>query len=276
MQMQARSNFGKRALRAVRWIGTALKGRRARALIASVTEPLAAVLVVFLSTTAIAQPFYVPSGSMEPTLQIGDALIASKFPYGYSRYSIPWMPAGAPSTQRLFPRMPAVGDVAIFRLTADPSTTFIKRVIGLPGDRIQMRDGRLWVNGHELLLRRDGTGKVEMGDGSVRIAARYIETFPNGREHAIYKLRAWGIAGLYDDTRVYIVPAGHLFMIGDNRDDSCDSRFPIDECGVGYVPVGNLVGRAEIVVGSYDYLNAHAFSAWLSQLRLSRLFSRII
>ena len=259
----------------LRRFGSSPEGRRLGELFVAVREPTAAVLIVFASTTAIAQPFYVPSGSMEPTLQIGDALIGSKFPYGYSRYSVPLMPAVKTAPERLFGKLPQRGDVVIFRLTRDPGTTFIKRVIGLPGDRLQMVDGRLWINGHELPIRAAGTGQVEMENGEKRTALRYIETLPNGRQHPIFKLHDWDFHGMYDDTDVYVVPKNHLFMMGDNRDDSCDSRFPIAECGVGYVPVANLVARAEIVVGSYDFLNAHAIWTWLTQFRLSRFFSGI-
>lgn len=258
-----------------RRLRTSLTGRYAREFIVFIREPIAAVLIVFASTTAIAAPFYVPSGSMEPTLQIGDALIGSKFPYGYSRYSVPLMPAVHTSEHRLFESSPQRGDVVIFRLTRDPATTFIKRVIGLPGDHLQMIDGRLWINGHQLPVRRAGSGEVEMENGETQLAARYIETLPNGREHPIFKLHDWDVHGAYDDTGVYVVPKDHFFMMGDNRDDSCDSRFSIQECGVGYVPVANLVARAEIIVGSYDFLNAHAFWSWLGQFRLARFFSGI-
>jgi signal peptidase I len=257
------------------WLRAALTGQRAREFYVFIREPIAAVVIVFASTTAIAAPFYVPSGSMEPTLQIGDALIGSKFPYGYSRYSVPLMPATTNTPHRLFESLPQRGDVVIFRLTRDPSTTFIKRVIGLPGDHLQMRAGRLWINGHQLPIKRAGSGEVEMENGESQLAARYIETLPNGREHPIFKLHGWDIEGAYDDTGVYVVPQDHLFMMGDNRDDSCDSRFSLQECGVGYVPIGNLVARAEIIVGSYDFLNAHAIWTWLSQIRLSRFFSGI-
>lgn len=237
-----------------------------------IREPALAVLFAFIATTALAQPFYVPSGSMEPTLQIGDALIATKFDYGYSRFSIPYMPGVPKSPKRLLGSLPKVGDVVVFRLPRDVSQTYVKRVIGLPGDRVQMRQGRLWINGKQLPIRYAGTGSVEMEYGNTRSAWRFIETLPNGREHPIYK---WTWAGPLDDTGVYVVPKDHIFVMGDNRDDSLDSRVAPEDQGVGYVPLANLIGHAEIVVGSYDYLNAHAVSSWLSQFRLTRFFSGV-
>src|SRR5258707_1264691 len=152
----------------------------------TVLEPVAIVAITFASTTAIAQPFYVPSGSMQPTLAIGDAFVAAKYPYGYSRYSVPF--GLGPSTKgRLLQQTPHQGDVVVFRLPRDPSQTYIKRVIGLPGDRVQMVDGRLWINDAMLPLRRDGEGQVEMEDGGSEAAAREIKTLPGGRQHPIYK-----------------------------------------------------------------------------------------
>src|SRR5690242_19681125 len=129
----------------------------------AVLEPIAVVAVTFASTTAIAQPFYVPSGSMQPTLAIGDAFIAAKYPYGYSRYSVPFG-IGPSSNERLLQRMPKLGDVIVFRLPSDPGETLVKRVIGLPGDRIQMIGGHLNINGKELPLTADGMGTVEGED----------------------------------------------------------------------------------------------------------------
>jgi signal peptidase I len=231
-------------------------------------EPLAVIAVTVASTTAFAQPFYVPSGSMEPTIAIGDALIATKFPYGYSSYSIPFDQA-PPAAERLFGRLPARGDIVIFRLPRDPGVNYVKRVIGLPGDRVQMKDGRLWINGAELPLRAAGQGDVEDGSGAIAAIPRYIESLPGGREHPIYK---WRWSGELDNTQVFVVPKGDLFMMGDNRDDSTDSRVAAAEGGVGFVPMGNLVGRAEFVIGSYDFLNATPISGWISAVRLSRFF----
>ena len=237
-----------------------------------IREPALAVLFAFVATTAIAQPFYVPSGSMEPTLQIGDALIATKYDYGYSRFSIPYMPGAPKSPKRLLGALPKVGDVVVFRLPRDISQTYVKRVIGLPGDRVQMREGRLWINGKKLPIHYVGTGPVEMEYGNSRTAWKFTETLPGGRQHPIYK---WSWAGPLDDTGVYVVPKDHIFVMGDNRDDSLDSRVAPEDGGVGFVPLANLVGHAEVVVGSYDYLNARTISSWLAQFRLSRFFSGV-
>jgi signal peptidase I len=242
-----------------------------RKLAAWLIEPLVTVVLVVFATTAIAQPFYIPSGSMEPTLQIGDALLGSKFPYGYSRWSLPYG-LGPASQTRLMGKLPKRGEIVIFRLPRDTSTTLIKRVIGLPGDRIQMVHGRLVINGVQVPLEADGSGQVEEADGSWHEIGKFTETLPGGVKHTILK-RRWD--GPLDDTQVYLVPANHIFAMGDNRDNSSDSRVAPDDGGVGYVPAENLVARADVLLGSYDYLNARKLTSWLGQIRLSRFLRAI-
>jgi signal peptidase I len=234
-------------------------------------EPALAVLFALAATTAIARPYYVPTGSMEPTIAIGDAVLASKFAYGYSRYSLPFG-AGPSSSTRLLQRMPDRGDVIVFQLPRDPGQAYVKRVIGLPGDRVQMRDGRVWLNGKELPLKRVGEGLDEAQDGAMVPAARYIETLPNGRTHPIFKLQ-WN--GPLDHTQVYVVPKDHLFMMGDNRDNSLDSRVAETDGGVGYVPMENLIGRADVVLGSVDFLNAPSLIDWPTEFRVARVLKRV-
>jgi signal peptidase I len=242
---------------------------RMRAGAGGLIEPLLVIAAVMVSTSAIAQPFYVPSGSMEPTLAIGDYLVVTKYSYGYSRYSVPFDLAPASDT-RLFERLPARGDVAVFRVPSHPKVSYIKRVIGLPGDR--MHAGHLFVNGQEAKLTADGEAMVEFGDGHDAAVARYREALPGGVNHIVYKMR-WN--GPLDDTPQFTVPPGHLFMMGDNRDDSLDSRVAAKDGGVGFVPVENLVGKAWVVLGSYDYLNVGLPANWITALRTERTFTRI-
>jgi signal peptidase I len=244
---------------------------RVRSLMRFLIELFFIFAAVFLSTSAIAQPFYVPSGSMEPTLAIGDYLVVTKYSYGYSRYSLPF-DFGLVASGRLLSSLPNRGDVIVFRLPRDTKVNLIKRVIGLPNDRIQMRDGCLYINRKMVPIRRDGDGGVEFGDGREMQAARYEETLPGRVAHPIYKFR-WN--GDLDNTQEFTVPPGHIFAMGDNRDDSLDSRVAMRDGGVGFVPVENLVGKARAVVGSYDFLNMGWPTGWLTALRSDRSFTVI-
>ena len=232
----------------------------------------AIVACVFIAKGAIAEPFYVPSGSMEPTLLIGDALLASKFPYGYGTASLP-MQISLPETGRVFEGTPKRGDVVVFRWPGDNSQAWVKRVVGLPGDRIQMRQGQLFINNHPATLKAEGTGEAEDDNGNYEHANRYIETLPNGVSHQILKLRD---NGRLDNTPEITVPAGKLFVLGDNRDNSADSRVPLRSGGVGLLPVDNLVGRADAVLGSWDLgMRGQPVWTWLSGFRLARFFTAV-
>ena len=230
------------------------------------------VLIVSAAKTAIAEPFYVPSGSMEPTLLIGDELLATKYPYGYSGASLPSFFA-APNTSRIFGALPKRGDVVVFRWPGDRSQVWVKRVIGLPGDRIALRDGRVIINGEPVGLRSAGRGQAEVEDGSSTTAARMIETLPGGREHTIFKMVPREPLDNVDEIQV---PAGHLFVMGDNRDNSADSRVPLASGGVGLLPVDDLVGRVDGIVGSWDLgMKSQPIWTWPQGLRLSRFFSAV-
>jgi signal peptidase I len=239
---------------------------------AQLVQFAAAVLIVFLAKGAIAEPFYVPSGSMEPTLLIGDALLASKYPYGYGTASLP-IQLNLPETGRVFGEMPKRGDVVVFRWPGDNSQAWVKRVVGLPGDRIQMRQGQLFINDRPASLKPDGLGEAEDDNGGSEPAYRFIESLPGGVSHAIYKLRD---NGRLDNTREVTVPPEHLFVMGDNRDNSADSRVPVREGGVGLLPVDNLIGRADAVIGSWDLgIRRQPMWTWLSGFRLARFFTSV-
>jgi signal peptidase I len=244
---------------------------RLRGWLRMAAELAAIVLLVFAAKTAIAEPYYVPSASMEPTLLIGDELLALKFPYGYGSASLP-APLVLPQSGRILGALPKRGDVVVFRWPGDRSQVWVKRVIGLPGDRIALRRGQVFINGEAATLQPDGVEQAQSGSGDVR-AARYIETLPGGRQHFIYKLIA---VGPLDNIEETVVPSGDLFVMGDNRDDSADSRVPLREGGVGLLPVDNLVGRVNVVVGSLDLdVTKQPVWTWPSGLRLSRFFTAV-
>jgi signal peptidase I len=238
----------------------------------SVVQLVCIFAVLTVAKMAIAEPFYVPSGSMEPTLLIGDELLATKYSYGYSSASLP-PSIVLPPTRPILGAMPERGDIVVFRYPGDRSQTWVKRVIGLPGDRIAMRSGRLWINGRPVPVVRDGIGELERENGSVIAAPRYTETLPGGRQHAILKLTH---DGPYDNMPEVMVPPDHVFVMGDNRDNSADSRVPLALGGVGLLPIHDLVGRVNGLVGSWDLaVTSQPIWAWPSGLRLSRFFTSI-
>lgn len=217
-----------------------------------------AVLLALVFRSVAYEPFHIPSGSMLPTLQIGDYIFVNKPSYGYSRYSFPFgTVVDYTGGKRVWADAPKRGDVIVFRLPSNPGIDYIKRLVGLPGDRIQVTDGLLHINGTAVKLERIEDYSDVQEDGSVKAIRRYIETLPEGVQHMVLDERPFGNmdpSGFdSDNTPEYIVPEGHYFFMGDNRDNSIDSRYQVD--GPAFVPAENLVGRADIIFVSF---NTHA------------------
>lgn len=223
-----------------------------------------ALLIALVIRAFLFQPFFIPSSSMESTLLIGDYLFVSKYSYGYSRHSLPFSPGLF--SGRIVGIAPTRGDIAVFKVPTDNRTDFIKRVIGLPGDTVQMSGGVLYIN-DVAVPRQRVDDFVERGpSGNVRRIPQYMETLPNGVSYITLDMTTNSV---WDNTGLYIVPEGHYFMMGDNRDNSSDSRVPDV---VGYVPFENLVGRAEIIFFSADgSASFWQFWKWPSAIRWDRL-----
>jgi signal peptidase I len=230
-----------------------------------------ALLIALVVRTVLFQPFNIPSGSMIPTLLIGDYLFVSKYAYGYSNHSLPFSPPLFKG--RILASPPKRGDVIVFKLPRDGRTDYIKRVIGLPGDTIQMKEGRLYING--VIVPRKPIAKVKTEDffGRDREVPTYEETLPGGVTHKIIEIE--GDTGFYDNTGVYKVPPNSYFMMGDNRDNSTDSRVPPSAGGVGYVPFKDLVGRAEVIFFSVKGSPAWEIWKWPWDVRWGRLFKHV-
>jgi signal peptidase I len=237
------------------------------AVVAALRFWLPVIVIVLVVRTFLFQPFHIPSGSMMATLLVGDSLFVSKFSYGYSRYSLPFSPPLF--SGRIFASLPKRGDVVVFQSPRDEAVDLIKRIVGLPGDRIQMIAGHLHINGVPVPRVRI-EDFVDNDEVPARRYRRWRETLPSGATHTTLDLMD---NGPLDDTPVYEVPPGRYFMMGDNRDDSTDSRV-LDE--VGYVPFENIVGRAEIIYFSIgDGAAAWQIWRWPTALRPSRFFSII-
>ena len=224
-----------------------------------------ALILALVIRTFLFQPFSIPSGSMRPTLLEGDYLFVTKWAYGYSRHSLPFSPDLF--SGRIWDSPPQRGDVAVFKYPPNPSLDYIKRVIGMPGDRIQMRDGVLFINGEP--VQREHVGQIDNPDITEvnRPVDVYRETLPNGVSFDTLDVTPNGIS---DNTREFAVPAGHYFMMGDNRDNSADSRV------FGFVPEENLVGRANIIFFSIAG-GASPLEVWMwpTEMRPTRLFNMI-
>lgn len=231
---------------------------------------LVAILLAVIFRSFAFEPFHIPSGSMKSTLLVGDYLFVSKYSYGYSRYSFPF---GLPLFEgRIMEREhPQRGDVVVFREPADTRIDFIKRVIGLPGDTIQVKEGMLYINGQMAPRQPLDNFLDNENPNNVQMVPQFKETLPGGKAITILKQHKYFVPEA-DDTEVFIVPPGHYFMMGDNRDNSHDSRFP----DLRYVPEENIVGHAQMIFFSTDG-TAHWDNpvSWFKAMRFNRFFSHI-
>ena len=227
-----------------------------------------ALLIAIIIRSLLIQPFYIPSSSMEPTLLVGDRIFVSKISYGYSKHSFPFSPNF--SNNRFFSKQPKQGDLVVFKTPSDNRTDYIKRLIGIPGDEIQFKNGELFIN--EKKIKRESVEIAEpINCGNFYLdTIAFKETLPNGVKHlAIYNKN-----GTLMNTKKYKVPKNHYFLMGDNRDCSKDSRF-MDE--VGYVNNLNLVGKAKIIFFSNDTKKGSLLKLWNlhNSFRFERFFKRL-
>jgi len=227
-----------------------------------------ALIIAVIIRSLFLQPFYIPSSSMEPTLLVGDRLFVTKYSYGYSKHSFPFSPPII--KERVFFDEPKRGDVVVFKTPADNRTDYIKRLIGLPGDKIQFIDGNLYLNNSEILKSKVSLNdEIYCGDRIIDVMTFEESLSVNKRHKSVY-LKEFS----YKDSDVFEVPTDHYFFLGDNRDCSKDSRYLTS---VGYVHKNNLVGKAQFIFFSSDRKIGSFFSFWKwhKSIRFDRFFKKI-
>ena len=230
---------------------------------------LYALIIAIIIRSLIIQPFYIPSSSMEPGLLVGDRLFVTKYSYGYSKHSFPFSPPIFKN--RIFSNKPSRGDVIVFKTPADNRTDYIKRLIGLPGDRIQFTDSNLYLNNSEILKSKiSDKDIIYCGDKTIQVFT-FDEKLPNGKIYKTVYLKSF----TFKNSDVFTVPSDHYFFLGDNRDCSKDSRYLTS---VGYVHKDNLVGKARFIFFSSDRSvgSIFAFWKWNKSIRFDRFFKKII
>ena len=227
-----------------------------------------ALIIALIIRSFLFQPFYIPSSSMEPNLLIGDRLFVSKYSYGYSRHSLPFSPKIY--NKRILTKLPDRGDVIVFKTPADNRTDYIKRLIGLPGDIIQIVNSNLYLNNAKVKKEKiENLTNINCGNEIIN-ASFFKETLPNGKRY----ITVYRNDGTMMNTDKFIVPDNHYFFMGDNRDCSKDSRFL---SSVGYVNINNLVGKAQLIFFSNEKKSGSFFKFWKwnKSLRLERFFKKI-
>ena len=227
-----------------------------------------ALVIAIIIRSLLIQPFYIPSSSMEPSLLVGDRLFVTKYSYGYSKHSFPFSPPIFKG--RIISNKPKRGDIVVFKTPADNRTDYIKRLIGLPGDRVQFIDSNLYINNSEIIKSRiSKSDKIYCGKKNINVFT-FEELLPNGKKHNTVYLKNYS----FQNSDLFIIPEDHYFFLGDNRDCSKDSRFLTS---VGYVHKDNLIGKAQFIFFSSDKSIGSIFSFWKwnKSIRFNRFFKKI-
>ena len=243
-----------------------MKTKKQNSFFSNVKSVLIAVFIALLIRSFIAEPFNIPSGSMKPNLLVGDFIFVSKWSYGYSRHSLPFSLGW--SDKKIFSKLPERGDVVVFKTPEDNRTDYIKRVIGLPGDKVRILNGEIIINNQVIDRKRVDDFIDNDNNVSLKRNRKYIEYFDSFQIEVLDLMDN----GIVDNTKLYEVPEGHFFVMGDNRDNSQDSRFFNT---VGFIPTNNLVGKAQFIFFSLENSRFLEVWKWPKAIRFDRIFKKI-